>query len=266
LVPRTISGNTALEPEVATTTAFGIVYQPEFLEGFVISLDFFDINIEDAINAVDDQSILDRCAGGETAFCGLAVRDGSGTLIQVFNGPVNFAEEQLSGFDIEAGYSFYAAGGNVDVRTLWTHTDEHYTIDRGLRDNLLGEFSGGGGAFAGGPQEWVGLTSIRYSAENLGLSLRHRYIGDGVIDADWTSGVDIDDNTVDAVSYFDVTASYIFNLGDTSVEVFGSIDNLFDEDPPVVVFDGRTALDHTGVASIHDVIGRYFRVGLRATF
>jgi outer membrane receptor protein involved in Fe transport len=268
LVPRTISGNPELDPEVASTTAFGIVYQPEFLDGSVLSVDYFDINIEDAINSVDDQSILDRCAGGETAFCSLAVRDGSGTLIQVFNGPINFAEEQLSGYDIEASYSFEAAGGTVDIRTLWTYTDEHYTVDRGLKDDLLGEYSTGQGSFAGGPQEWVGLTSIRYSTDNLTLSLRNRYIGEGVIDADWTSGVDVDENTIDSVAYFDVTAAYTFILSDsdTEVEIFGSIDNLLDEDPPVAVLDDRTALDHVGVESRHDVIGRYFRAGVRVAF
>jgi iron complex outermembrane receptor protein len=267
LVPRTISGNQELEPEVASTTAFGVVYQPEFLEGLVVSLDFFDINIEDAINAVDDQSILDRCAAGETAFCSLAVRNGSGTLIQVFNGPVNFAEEQLSGYDIEASYSFEAAGGNIDIRTLWTNTDEHYTVDRGDKDDLLGEYAGGNGAFAGGPQEWVGLTSVRYSTDDLTLSLRHRYIGEGVIDADWTSGVDVDDNSVDSVSYFDFTASYNLVIGGTEAEIFGSIDNLLDEEPPRVALDGRTALDDLGASNTrHDLIGRFYRAGVRFSF
>ncbi|MBR9911729.1 MAG: TonB-dependent receptor [Gammaproteobacteria bacterium] len=267
LVPRTISGNTDLQPEEADTKTVGIVYQPEFVEGLVVSLDYFDIEIGDAINAVDDQSILDRCFQGETAFCSLIERDSSGNLARVFNGPVNFAVEKLSGYDLEIGYGFDAAGGRVDIRTLWTYTDEHFTVDRGDKDDLLGEYAGGNGAFAGGPQERVGFTSVRYSTDRYTLSLRNRYVGDGVIDAQWTSGVDVDNNKVNSVSYFDLSASADIQIGGSDAEIFFSVDNIFDKEPPRVGFDGPTALDDLGVSgSRHDLIGRYFRAGLRFAF
>jgi hypothetical protein len=165
---------------------------------------------------------------------------------------------------MEASYVFEAAGGYIDLRTMWTYTDEHYTEDRGVKDDLLGEYAGGNGAFAGGPQEWAGLTSARYSNDLFAVSLRHRYIGDGVIDADWNSGVDVDDNKVDSVSYFDMSASIDFEVGGTTAQVFFNVDNLLDEEPPRVGFDGRTALDDLGASNIrHDLIGRYYRAGLR---
>jgi hypothetical protein len=197
----------------------------------------------------------------------LIERDASGNLATVFNGPINFAVEELSGFDFEASYGFEMAGGVVDIRTLWTKTNEHFTVDRGVKDDLLGEYAGGNGAFAGGPQEWGGFTSVRYSNDRYTVSLRNRFIGEGVIDAQWTSGVDVDNNKVDSVSYFDLSASTNFNFGGADTEVFLNIDNLLNEDPPRVGFDGRTALDDLGVSNIrHDLIGRYFRVGFRANF
>jgi outer membrane receptor protein involved in Fe transport len=97
--------------------------------------------------------------------------------------------------------------------------------------------------------------------------LRHRYIGEGVIDAQWVSGVDVDDNTIDSVHYFDFTAAYDLTIGNGELQVFGSVDNLLDEDPPRVAFDGGTALDDLGAAnSFHDLIGRYYRVGVRVNF
>ncbi|MFK8018170.1 MAG: TonB-dependent receptor [Pseudomonadales bacterium] len=268
LVTRTIQGNTSLDPEEADTTTIGIVYQPEFIPGLTLSVDYFDIEVDGSIGTVVDQDVVDRCFAGEASFCGLITRDATtGLMTNLFNSPVNLTIEALTAYDFEASYSFQFAGGNVDISTLWTYTTDHYVEDRGVRDELLGEFGGTTGGLDAGPQEWRALSSARYSNDRLTLSLRHRFIGEGVIDAQWVSGVDVDDNKVDSVNYFDFTAAYKLTLGNMDVEVFGNIDNLFDEDPPRVAFDGGTALDDIGAAnSFHDLIGRYFRVGLRTAF
>lgn len=268
LVTRTIRGNVNLDPEEADTTTIGIVYQPEFVPGLSVSLDYFNIEVDGSIGTVVDQDVVDRCFAGETSFCGLIERDPvSGLMTNLFNSPVNLTLETLSAFDLEVGYTFDVAGGSVDIRSLWTYTTDHYIEDRGVRDELLGEFGGTTGGGNAGPQEWKAFSSARYSNDRLTLSLRHRYIGEGVIDAQWVSGVDVDNNKIDAVNYFDFTAAYDLKIGDTDLTLFGSIDNLFDEDPPRVAFDGGTALDDIGAAnSFHDLIGRYFRVGIRASF
>lgn len=265
LVTRTIRGNPDLSPEEADTTTFGIVYEPEFIENLSLSLDYFHINVDGAIDTVLDQDIVDRCYNGETSFCGLIQRDSAtGLMTNIFNSPVNLTEEVLTAYDFEVTYQFELAGGNVDIRSFWTHTTEHYTKDRGIKDELLGEFAGGNGAVNGGPQKWASLTSIRYTDYVNTVSLRHRYIGEGVIDASWQSDVDVDNNKIDAVSYIDLTASRRIDVDDVSFEVFASIDNVFDKEPPRVGFDGGTALDDLGVSNTrHDLIGRYFRLGVR---
>lgn len=268
LVTRTIQGNPNLEPEEADTTTFGIVYQPEFVPGLTLSVDYFDIEVDGSIGTVVDQDIVDRCFMGETSFCGLIERDpGTGLMTNLFNSPVNLTVESLSAYDFEVGYAFDAFGGEIDIRSLWTYTTDHYVEDRGVRDELLGEFGGTTGGGNAGPQEWRAFSSARYTNEKLTLSLRHRFVGEGVIDAQWVSGVDVDNNKIDSVNYFDVTAAYDLTIGNADVQVFGSIDNLLDEDPPRVAFDGGTALDDIGAAnSFHDLIGRYFRVGFRTSF
>lgn len=273
LVARTISGNPTVAPEEADTTTIGIVYAPEFIEGLELSLDYFNIEVDGAINTVADQDIVDRCYGvdqpePEPQFCDLIERDPTtGLMTRVFTSPVNLTKEVLTAWDFEISYGFEAAGGDIDLHSLWTHTTEHYTVDGGTKDDLLGEYAGGNGGVDGGPQEWVGLSSARYTNEGFTLSLRHRYIGEGVIDASWKSGVDVDNNKVESVNYIDITASQRFDIDGTDVEVFASIDNLFDKAPPRVGFDGGTALDDLGVAAgVHDTIGRYFRLGARFEF
>lgn len=263
LVTLTIQGNPELAPEEADTTTIGLVYQPEFLEGLEFSIDYFQIAVDGAIDNVEDQDIVDRCYSGEESFCSLIERDPStGLMTNVFSKPVNLTKEKLRAFDFEISYDFDLADGNVFARSIWTHTTEHFTEDRGIRDDLLGEFSEGNG-----PQEWAGLTSVRFTNEDFTISLRHRHIGEGVIDAEWTSGIDVDNNKVDAVNYIDFTASMTFEVNNANLEVFASVDNLFDKEPPRVGFDGGTALDDLGVSNArHDLIGRYFRAGVRFEF
>jgi outer membrane receptor protein involved in Fe transport len=268
LVTRTIRGNTNLEPEEADTTTFGIVYQPEFVPGLTLSIDYFDIEVDGSIGVVVDQDIVDRCFAGETSFCELIERDPvSGLMTNLFNSPVNLTLESLTAYDFEIDYVFEVAGGEIDIRSLWTYTTDHYVEDEGVRDELLGEFGGTTGGGNAGPQEWKSFSSVRYTNDRLTLSLRHRHIGEGVIDAQWVSGVDVDNNKIDSVDYFDITGAYDLTFGDANVQVFASIENLLDEDPPRVGFDGGTALDDIGAAnSYHDLIGQYFRVGFRTSF
>lgn len=156
-------------------------------------------------------------------------------MTSVLNQPDNFAKEKLSAVDFEASYGFEAAGGNFDLRTLWTYTDEHTIEDvDGNVDNLLGEIAGGnapGGP--AGPTEWKSFTSLGYAHDNgFKGSLRYRFVGAGVIGADWVSGVDIDNNKVDAVHYFDLGASKSFDVSGKSFEIFANVDNIFDAQPP----------------------------------
>ena len=76
-------GNAQLEPETADTVTFGVVFTPRFVEGLSVTLDWFDIEVTDAIDQIPAQASLDGCiAGGPSAnvFCSLIQRDTFGTL------------------------------------------------------------------------------------------------------------------------------------------------------------------------------------------
>jgi outer membrane receptor protein involved in Fe transport len=262
-VTRTVRGNELLDPEEADTRTIGIVFQPEFAPGLVLSVDYLEIELGDAIGSIAEQDIIDGCFAGRTNFCDLITRDPtSGLITSMLNAPVNFAVEKLSAYDFEGSYAFDAAGGEFSIRTLWTYTKEHFREIDGARDNLLGEFRGGTG-----PQEWAGLTSFRFEKERYNVSLRHRFVGEGVVDADWTSGVEIDNNKVDSANYLDLSAAYNFEFGEADIEFFGGIENLLNEDPPVnprflFPVEGSIGAER----GVHDLVGRYFRIGLRANF
>src|SRR5690606_13145178 len=54
--PGVSGGNPELEPENATTRTLGVVLQPRFADGRVLSLDYWDIVIEDAISSISAQN------------------------------------------------------------------------------------------------------------------------------------------------------------------------------------------------------------------
>ena len=93
--------NPALGPEKAKTLTLGAVFTPQFLRNFSLTVDFFDIRIDKAINQVPRQFIIDTCASslGTSELCDLIVREGAttprprtpGTLFQIDTAPINAA-------------------------------------------------------------------------------------------------------------------------------------------------------------------------------
>src|SRR5690606_17910276 len=65
-------GNPDLRPEVANTNTIGFVYRPgfvEWLEGLSVSLDWYDVDIRDAVAQLGGQRTLDECGAGATQLC-----------------------------------------------------------------------------------------------------------------------------------------------------------------------------------------------------
>jgi outer membrane receptor protein involved in Fe transport len=69
VVQSTLLPNPGLQPEEADTTVLGIVLQPTFAPGLRLSLDHFDIELQDAIGQLAPPDILNRCAAGVAALC-----------------------------------------------------------------------------------------------------------------------------------------------------------------------------------------------------
>jgi outer membrane receptor protein involved in Fe transport len=63
----TVGGNLNLKPEKANTWTLGFVFQPEFVPGFNMSLDYYNIKIEDVIGTALPGDIIAACFGSITA-------------------------------------------------------------------------------------------------------------------------------------------------------------------------------------------------------
>ena len=75
--PGVTVGNPHLTPETSTSYTVGIVWQPTFLRNFSVTVDYYNIDIKNAIIQPTGQEIVDNCVDGPTldpAFCDLVQR------------------------------------------------------------------------------------------------------------------------------------------------------------------------------------------------
>jgi iron complex outermembrane recepter protein len=262
-ITRVTSGNTALTPEIADTTSFGIVYGPSRLPQFTVSVDYYSIDITDAIATLGNQEIVDRCVAGESEACSLTVRDSAGNITQLLAIPINVAEQETEGFDIQATWSRDIGDrSTLGLRALVSHIDTLTLINGPVTTEYVNQYSGGG-IYNTPESRW--FLNIDYALNELSLTATARGFGDGVYDNLWASGVQIDNNEIPGATYYDLAGSYRFQLAnDNDLAVYFKVENLLDEDPAVIGAANISGLQTN--PAFYDVVGRAYRLGIRMTF
>ena len=104
----TFGGNPDLSEETAKTWTAGVVLRPEFAPGLSVSLDWYDIEIEDAINTPEAQELAELCVDQPTldnSFCPNITRDPTTGFISGFVvKPDNVAAFKTAGLDMNFDY------------------------------------------------------------------------------------------------------------------------------------------------------------------
>ncbi|MES3025135.1 MAG: TonB-dependent receptor [Pseudomonadota bacterium] len=123
------AGNGTLSPETAITKTLGFVYNPSFVPGLSLALDWFDITVKDRITAVSAGYILGQCyIQNVPSFCTLFKRDATGQISELNRGNANLGEVITAGYDLGVAYKFKkTAFGQFGVKTETTYMDK-YTI------------------------------------------------------------------------------------------------------------------------------------------
>src|SRR5690606_41290856 len=75
----TLSLHDAL-PIFGDTTGIGLIYQPAWLPEFSMSVDYYNIEISDAILTIGDQEVVDRCFEGNATLCNSIQRGDDGRI------------------------------------------------------------------------------------------------------------------------------------------------------------------------------------------
>lgn len=270
------TGNPLLQPEVADTLGVGLVFTPSFLPGFGASIDYFKIDIDDAIATLARQQYIDLCFEGVTALCSAISRDSDGRLSGIRIQPANLTSQMTDGIDIETSYRFSMNDlvsswrGDVTLRFAGTRVFSLETIDRGSTIEGAGAMS----SDSRSAPKFRFLASAGYTEGAFTGTLMARGISSGKLDnlfIECSSGCPestaahptIDRNHVDSSLTFDLALAYKFDLAASEVETFLAVENLTDEDPPVIP-GNRSAGYHVGQpVTAYPVLGRILRVGVR---
>jgi len=256
-------GNPDLTPEKAKTFTGGFTYQPSWLAGAALSADYYDIRIADALAAVGAQDTLDRCALGQTLFCGNIVRDASGNVLYIYTPTENLNEARTRGVDLEASYHVPLGAGTLAFRALATKLLEQSTTSSTAKGQSYIDNAGVVGALA---PSWIVQASLDWMQGPWSLDLNSRYVAGGRYNAIYTAA-DLDSAHLNIASNitFNTSVHYTFRSVPGTPELYLQVQNLFDKAPPVVP-GGASLIGFQTLSSLYDTMGRFFSAGVRVTF
>jgi outer membrane receptor protein involved in Fe transport len=252
-------GNASLVPEVSHTFTVGGSYSPHYIPGLSASIDYYDIDIADAISTLSLQDTLNSCYAknpNDPTCGGVISRTPTGTINFVTRTYRNLADYRTQGIDFEASYvmGLYRLvsswEGSLRFRYLANHVSE-VLVNDGVRVTQVAGVVGDTTTFD--TPKWRQTASVTYQYNDLSADLRLRYVGGGIFSKQLgANGKPISNNEVDARTYTDIGARY--NIRNATLYV--SIANLFDVQPPLVTY----------ASPFYDVIGRYYSGGVKVKF
>jgi outer membrane receptor protein involved in Fe transport len=273
LTPTQSGGNTNLTPESADTTTVGFAIRGAgMFDGFRGSVDYYDIDLTNAISTLTPQLLVTRCRT-QGVYCDLVDFNPNGSVGLVRTVFQNLNRLQTKGFDIELNYAMTAGAGKLDFGVLATRLMKLATTDvTGLtidRAGVTGNNVSGGGA---GLPHWQINSLVTYASGPFSLSLEGRFIDDGLFDSTLIgpeqNGYNvnlpnsINTNHVASAVYVNLGARYkLPSAGEQNVELFLGVQNLLDRDPSV-------APSNQGATNmiLFDPLGRSYRAGVRMNF
>ena len=273
-------GNAALQPEVAGTLGVGAVFTPTFLQGFQASVDYYDIDIKNAVKIPNEQTVVDLCAAGNQAACAFITRNAAGVITIIATPPANILSQDARGIDMEAAYRLPLANlsrnmpGFVTIRALGSYLISLKNVDNIAVSQGAGTTGDFGGILASGPYapKFRSNVTVAYDDARFSTSLTWRYIAPEKTNKLLTecttacpanSVLTISDNSIPSNSTFDFSARYRPFAASKETELFLAIDNVFNKAPPFV--PGRVDIGfYSGqINYYYDRIGRTFRAGAR---
>lgn len=276
-------GNPGLKEETSDSFTAGLVFRPDFLTGLSLSVDYFDIDIDDVITAPSAQQILDACydsASLNNQFCGLFQRAGAAggpqgeeqfrilenSLQRVV---LNYASSTARGIDVEVGYSQQLGGlGDLSTRLVYTHTlqrdDFLNPSDPGYADQVLMELGDPEDAFNLNADFKRGALSLGYELRYIGRMVLNQYEDVFSLQGRPAQNADFAGRTYyPSVFYHDVRAGYDFT---DTLNAYIGVDNVANKVPPLGLTGQGGGAGGIGNSGLYEARGRFIFIGAKYTF
>lgn len=257
-------GNPELTPEIAGTVAIGGAWTPQSLPGLSLSIDYYRLKIDDAIGTLSANEVLQNChaSGGAAPECAQITRPAPDQFPSlILTVPENIAYLETSGVDFDLSYRTGLGPGNLSLRLFasWLRSFEQQQSAAAP----VYEYAGRGAYMAANSwarPKWRGSLNLRYDVGDWSLSLSEQYIGAFRLGSQEPNQIYADPD-VAAVWTTDATLAYY--LG--KAELFLTVNNLFDREPPLIPATTPGASLPT-INAVYDTVGRAYTAGVRVSF
>lgn len=249
-------GNIGLMPEDANTLTIGMAWSPTFVNGLTATVDYYEIDIKNAVASVSGSTKLALCyntPGLSHPFCADShfTRNAvTGEVNYLSNQPVNASEEMASGIDLGLVWQF-PLGDLQAIVDLDASYLREYSVRPYAGANLIeyaGKITGGRGSYT----HWRGLGSFSLVAERWSGNYTMQFIGkaDDINASPGNIGA-----TVGNTFYHNVQADYEIT---SALKLSVGIDNLLDEPAPFI----RSWTDANTDTMTYDLLGRRWNARL----
>ena len=225
----TSGGNPELDVETADSITVGAVFRPSFVDGFSLTVDYWDIDIENAIAAIGAGDLLEGCLDSadfpNVPFCAAIGRRVDGGLNRVDTVERNFARLEARGVDFSANYKFDWAENTLGARLVGSYQERN---NRFFNPQDLSEVN---------PElrevqrpKLSGNLLLSWDRGPLSAGFQTTYQSKQSVDEieDVIAGQFGDFGYFDETFIFDVNGSYEYN---DQFTIYGGVNNIADKDP-----------------------------------
>lgn len=246
----TLGGNIDLKPEEAETLTLGAVWTPGFAPGLTLTLDYYDIKIDNAIQSVAGSTKLALCyntPGLSHPFCSdsnFTRNPATGEIDFLSSQQVNAASERVSGLDLGMLYEFDLAGMDATLNWDVSYLDRYDLIpyQGGATIEYAGKITGGRGSYT----HWRSFASLALGSGPWSGSYSLQYVGK----ADDINAAPTDIGArAPSVTYHNAQLKFEF---DEALNIAWGIDNLFDKRAPFI----KSYTDGNTDTMTYDLLGR----------
>ncbi|HET7085509.1 MAG TPA: TonB-dependent receptor [Rhizomicrobium sp.] len=266
-IRRDTIGNPSLTPEVAHTYTAGLVFTPTFAPGLSATLDYYKINMSNAISSISGSTVgiqqICLASGGTSPYCALTVRPFPLTNTTLANYPTSFKVQSLNsakvrteGLDLDIDYHFDMEDVLPDLPG-----DVHIRNILGIQPYLSNVGFPGSAAQLTPMPKGRNVTMLNYRIGSWGINVQNNYFG-GFSRLTAAGQVFVQPH-VPHFDTVDISVSKDFTIGDMPTNLLFSVQNVVDTQPPLQ----PTAQTNPGLSYPVPVgesgMGRYFIIGLK---
>jgi iron complex outermembrane receptor protein len=258
-------GNQGLKPETSKSLTLGGIYSPGWAENTAWSsrmdfdLTYYHHKIEDAIQAPDAQTQLDRCVATlDPGFCNGITRAANGSINGFNNTLRNLGKIDTKGYDFGINWLGNETGfGTFGARLQTTYTQSYKAVasDTGAEEPRTVGIEVADSAIP----RWRSTLNLTWGLGDWSAMWTMRYISSLEESCGSANGLAIcedsaaDKNHLGAVVYNDARVTWKLPVSLESSISLG-VNNLFDKDPPICLSCSLNGYD----ASTYDLPGRFW--------